>query len=79
MSANFSCDSCNAESPYRERYAHLTLRPSDPSELVAVMFLCSACGEAEGAWEVREVERMFDDDLKKVWEIWGSKVIFLTA
>lgn len=80
MSAHtFECDTCKVKFPLRDRWAHLTPRPSDPTELVAVMWLCDTCGEREGGWEVRKVDRMFDEELARAREIWGDRVIFLTA
>jgi hypothetical protein len=77
--STFICDHCEQDAPINARWAALTPRPSDPSELVAVMWFCADCGPRWGADEVSEVERLFDEDLSSVWERWGAGVHFLTA
>jgi hypothetical protein len=47
----FTCDFCMAETYHTSRWEHRVLRPSDPTELVAVLWLCEPCGESSGAHE----------------------------
>lgn len=77
--STFICDQCDQSAPMSARWAALTPRPSDPSEIVAVMWFCADCGQRWGADEVAEVERLFDEDMDSVWERWGERVCFLSA
>ena len=42
------CDYCEAEFNHADRWVAALRRPSDPTELVAVMWACPPCGEANG-------------------------------
>jgi hypothetical protein len=74
-----TCDFCDAETPFASRWAHLTPRPSDPTEVVATLWTCPPCGEQHGLIAVTEAERLFDEDYATVRERWGDRVAFLTA
>lgn len=39
-----TCDDCGREYPWHARHVAVMPRPSDPSELVAVLAFCPPCG-----------------------------------
>lgn len=79
MPMTITCDLCDAETPFRTRWAHLTLRPSDPTEVVATIWACPPCGASNGLMSVDEAERLFEEDYAAVRDRWGSLAAFLTA
>jgi hypothetical protein len=42
------CDCCQAEFKFSQRRVAATPRPSDPTEIVAVMWGCGICTETRG-------------------------------
>lgn len=46
MSNTFNCDSCGEIFPKNDRFPAMLQRPSNPSEMVAVLWFCPACGKA---------------------------------
>jgi len=43
-----TCDFCEAEYATDDRHVVATRRPSDPAELVAIMWACPTCGDEQG-------------------------------
>lgn len=43
-----TCDICDATYERAERRVVRTARPSDPRDLCGVLWLCPACGDADG-------------------------------
>jgi hypothetical protein len=64
MAETTECDYCEAEFPMQDRWVAAMRRPSDPSELVAVMWACPPCGEANGLQSpevIDAIERGIED------------------
>jgi hypothetical protein len=49
------CDGCNKTYDRNERHVVARPRPSDPRELVAVMWFCPECGEQQGLPSAEQV------------------------
>lgn len=52
----FTCDICDKEFPPQDRRYVIQPRPSDPTELVAVMWTCPTCAPQMGALTGEECE-----------------------
>lgn len=52
-----TCDNCNAEYPFHARHVATMVRPSDPSELVAVLAFCPPCGRRANLPTPAQIER----------------------
>jgi hypothetical protein len=56
----FDCDYCDKPVPMQDRYVAATPRPSDPTELVAVLWTCGPCGRAGKLTSPQEIEAISD-------------------
>ena len=75
----FECDFCQAQVPLKDKHYALQARPSDPSEIVAVMWGCPDCGKKHGLAGPAELKGIEDDfDTKGYTTFCGPKSIFLT-
>lgn len=52
----FDCDYCGKNVPMETRWAAVLPRPSDPTELVAVLWTCGPCGAAGKLTSPQEIE-----------------------
>lgn len=71
MAKTFKCDTCDKEHPLADRVVVALPRPSDPSELCAVLYTCSlACAgvqkpqfnEKSVVGTAQYIGEFFDDD-----------------
>ena len=56
----FDCDYCGAEVPMQDRYVAAMPRPSDPTELCAVLWTCAPCGIAGGLTSPQDIDAISD-------------------
>ncbi len=66
------CDICGRDFPPGDSRYALTTRPSDPSEVVCVMWACPECGDKAGFVTEAEAERRFAEGY------YGRQAAFLT-
>ena len=57
MSNTFTCDFCDETEHYGYRHVVPMVRPSDPTELVAIMWACRPCGFRDGLPSAEQLHR----------------------
>ena len=71
----FECDFCSRSHPHHDRVVVAMPRPSDPAELVAVMW---GCGNCESSFELPSANSIFDA-VEETGEWAGTPYLFVTV
>ena len=74
-STTFVCDFCQAAHPHYDRVVVALPRPSDPDELVAVMWGCGLCEASIDLPSATEVIKAVTDT--EMWQ--GTAYLFVTV
>jgi predicted RNA-binding Zn-ribbon protein involved in translation (DUF1610 family) len=72
-----NCDECGKEFPIADRYVAVKERPSDPRELVAVMWFCPECGKEQGLQTAGQVTEAVEKG--KLLNSFGKPFLFATV
>lgn len=70
-----TCDYCEVEFDLGDRHVAALPRPSDPSEIVAVMWACPSCGVTEKLPTAKAVIEAVESG--KEWD--GRRYLFVTV
>lgn len=62
MSEDFMCDCCEKKTVAKNKRYLLNTRPSDPTELVAIMWTCPKCASSVGAMTVKACEKYREEN-----------------
>ena len=69
------CDRCEIEFKMEERHVSALPRPSNPSEIVAVLWYCPECGKKDGLPTAKEIVEAVEEGK----EVNGRKYLFVTV
>ena len=75
MTDTFVCDYCNRSHPTHDRVVVALPRPSDPDELVAVMWGCGLCEDSVMLPSATEVTEAIEET--QMWQ--GTAYLWVTV